>query len=1062
MDFDQPALPLEVVMQIEKICSEFESAWQADAPLNLEDSLRQVAEYHRPALLLELLLLEFDYQQASPAVPDVGEYCDRFPEHKEMVTRVWSKFFGSIESNENDESAVSNRKAIQAKYVKRTLHRKGGIGRIWIADDRNLNRKVALKDLQPQHTEDPAVRERFVREAQITGKLEHPGIVPVYQLRQGSEFSEPFYTMRLVEGKTLREVIAGCHEKANNERLKRRDQVSLLNTLMTVCQTIAYAHSQGVIHRDLKPDNIVVGDYGEVFVLDWGMAKLVDPVVGPPPAGTPIGQPALSEKSNRMENTLLGTRVGTPAYMAPEQAAGATDQIGIGTDVYGLGAILFEILTAQPPHQGSETDELLKQIEKEPTPAARCRNANVSPALEAICCKAMARDQSQRYATAVDLKNDIESWIADEPVACYTDPWSVRFNRWRRRHRNLINAAAVLLFLATVGLAIGNRLLNRAHQRTQQQKESAEKDFRQARSVIEGLSQKINSKEAKQLVGFKPLQRQLTQHLLDFYIYFLEQHRDKPAFRADIADVHYQLGLLASSLESLDSARVHFGDALELFERLSENEPESAPYKRKLSECYNSLGNLCQESGDLATAEINYLQASQILETFESDQALDGSNHQLQMTVLNNLATLYMSRGDSRQAITCFQRILAPPQQDEPAILMINLAARLNLAVLYRTSGNLQPANDSLIQAKQILDNLRKKQINPELLHEQQLNWYINQANVERSFGRLKTAQETSASGIQTAEALVQSHPGELKYQVLLAQLELNATAIWIQRGNFVQARSSAQKALLLLNALRDSDPENLRYQIDLARTLHNLARIERQLQNLETARDTIQRAIKEKQRVVERSPGDKNQNLLLSSRILHANFIRDDGEYAKALQEYRELHTMARNLVERNQEKFPFQVTLAAITHSLAQMEKKNQIWDQAAEHYQEALQLQTHLATESPKQSKLIVDISITQYNFGNLYQAQSDLEPALALYHDAQNTLYRLPEGHDKLESVQRHVINCHWAIAETSHALKQFVDALKHWDQAIELAKEEKFLQFLKTERQKTVSSLPNQR
>ena len=1054
MEFDQHSVPLKVAMQIEHICSELESAWQSQKPPQLETLLSKVEEQYHPALLSELLLLEFHYRQISQDTVEIKDYCGRFPEHQELVNQVWGKLFGSIDLPETDLIELSHPQAIQAKYAKTTLHRQGGIGRIWIAHDRNLNRKVALKDLQPQYTEDPDVRKRFVREAQITGKLEHPNIVPVYQLRQGNDITEPFYTMRLVEGKTLREAIAHHHEE-----LKRRDQVDLLNILTTVCQTIAYAHSQGVIHRDLKPDNIVVGDYGEIFVLDWGLAKLID---GPTdPADEPlIAQGTTSAETNRAGKTIAGTRIGTPAYMAPEQAAGATYQIGIPTDVYGLGTILFEILTGQPPHKVTDTDELIQQIRQTPTPAARSLNPAAAPALEAICSKAMSKDPSQRYVSALDLKNEIQSWISDEPVDCYTDPWWARCNRWARRHRRLINSAAVLMLLATIGLWIGNRLLNRAHQRTQQQKEITETDFRRARSVMEGLSVEINSPEAQQLSGFKPLQHRLTQQLLDFYLYFLEQHGTEPAFRTEIADVHYQLGVLNNSLETLDSARMYYELALKRFLRLSKETPQDKSYRRKLSEIYNSIGNLDQGSGDLAAAESNYRKAYQIVSSLRGEQPTDDTDYQRQMTVLNNLATLYMIRGNATQAIACFQQILTS-QQGKSAALTTALAAHLNLSVLYRTADNLPQSSHSLKEAKMILDRLRKEQFNPELLHEQQLNWYINQTNLEISIGRREAARKTSAAGIQAAESLVASHPGELKYQVALAQLYLNATAIWIQLENPRQASTSVQKALLIFYRLRDRDPDNLQYQVDLSRGLHNLAKSEHQLQHHDTALRTIQLAIQEKERILERSAEDKYRRLLLSSQILYASFMADNKEYAKALQQYRELHTIASELAKKHKQHSAYQRTLATIVHGRARMEKENKEWILARKHYREALDIQKHLSVQSPGQVDLILDTSITQYNFGNLHQIQSEPEPALKLYQEACSRLLTIPENEKKQERVQQQLINCHWAIAETSHALGQLSAALKHWDEVIELAKDDKFLQFLIKERQKTASLLSNE-
>ncbi len=1054
MNFDHTALPLEVALQIEKICSDYESAWQMQQAPRLEDSLQLVQAAYQPALLFELLLLELNYCPGDSEPLDIQAYLNRFPQQESLVHQAWEKVFGPHELAAGHREDAHPSQAIHARYSKQSLHRQGGIGRIWIAHDNNLNRKVALKDLQPEHTENPAIRDRFIREAQITGKLDHPNIVPVYQLRQGSDVTEPFYTMRLVEGETLREVI-GHHPEVKS----RREQVNLLNILTTVCQTIAYAHSRGVIHRDLKPDNIVVGDYGEIFVLDWGLARCTDET------GSTTDQELMSRviatnETNPMGQTRVGTRIGTPAYMAPEQAAGKTDQIGNPTDIYGLGTILFEILTGQPPHQATDADCLIQQIQDGPTPTARSLNVMAPPALEAICCKAMSRDPSQRYGSALELKDAIQSWIADEPVDCYPEPWWARYSRWTRRHRRLINTAALLMLLATVGLGIGNRLLNNARQRTEKQKESAETDFRRARGVIEGLSLGIHGKQAKQLVGFKPLQNQLTQQLLDFYLYFLEKHRHEPAFRADIADVHYQLGVLATELETLDSARLHYENSLKMLLQLSRDEPSNKSHPRKLSQCYNSLGNLLQRTGNLPAAESHYLEATGLLATLVNKPSAADTDRQRQMTVLNNLATLYMIRGNSTDAVACFQKILTVGQPGSPVAARTTLAAHLNLSVLYRNGGNLSQAGNSLETANKILTQLRKDGFNLEFLHDQQLTWYISQTNLEISLGNWDAAQQTSTAGIEAAKTLIKSHPRELKYEVSLAQLHLNATAIWTNLKNIPGASRSAQEALLILHRLRDQDPGNIQYQTDLARGLHNLAESERRLQHRETALQTIQLAIQEKQRILEKSPTDKHRHLLLSSRLVHADLMRDAKQYLPALEQYQEIYELANELVKNNRKHLPYQFTLATVAHSLGQMEKENKQWDLAREHYREALELRKQLSARSPGQARLVLDTSITQYNLGNLHQVQSQLEPALVLYLEALDTLLKVPAAQAQQAGIQKHLMNCHWAIAETTHALDQYQTALKHWDAAIQLTSDNKFMTFLKSQRQKTVSRLPD--
>jgi tRNA A-37 threonylcarbamoyl transferase component Bud32 len=203
------------------------------------------------------------------------------------------------------------------RYSLTRLHATGGIGRVWVAHDPDLGRNVALKELRPERSLDTGLWPRFLREARVTGQLEHPGIVPVYELARRPSDRQPFYTMRFVKGKTLADVTREYHRKKAAGQSDSLSFLTLVNAFVAVCNTIAYAHSRGVIHRDLKGQNVVLGDFGEVMVLDWGLAKVMSQDDSAEPLIMPV-----NEVDSSSELTMQGQTVGTPAYMAPEQAAG--------------------------------------------------------------------------------------------------------------------------------------------------------------------------------------------------------------------------------------------------------------------------------------------------------------------------------------------------------------------------------------------------------------------------------------------------------------------------------------------------------------------------------------------------------------------------------------------------------------------------------------------------------------------------------------------------------------------------------------------------------------------
>ena len=284
----------------------------------------------------------------------------------------------------------------------------------------------------------------------------------MHELTAGAgDGQKSFYTMRFVKGRTLSEASRAYHARLAEGNAGPLELRELLQSFVGVCQALAYAHSRGVIHRDLKGQNVVLGDFGEVIVLDWGLAKVIgrtEETITPPVA--------VDLHEDRGE-TLHGQARGTPAYMSPEQAEGRWDQVDRHTDVYGLGAILYEILCGQAPFDGSNTAEVLRKVAIEPPKRPRAISAIVPAELEAVCLKALEKKPADRYDTAEELAAEVTRWMADEPVTAYPEPFAKRAGRWARRHKPLVASAAVLLIAAVVGLTAGNVLLTKANARTE-------------------------------------------------------------------------------------------------------------------------------------------------------------------------------------------------------------------------------------------------------------------------------------------------------------------------------------------------------------------------------------------------------------------------------------------------------------------------------------------------------------------------------------------------------------------------------------------------------------------
>jgi len=331
-------------------------------------------------------------------------------------------------------------------YRSLTYHKEGGLGVVFVGEDPELRRKVAVKCMKAKLQFDRAAVDRFLDEAEITARLDHPGVVPIYRLARDGE-GRPYYAMRFVQGETYGERIRRFHQSASHSSEHHLEFRRLLSSLITVCETVAYAHSRGVVHRDLKPENIILGPFGETLVLDWGLAKSVhahEP--------TTVGGEAPATQVNPAANrSIEGQTKGSPAFMSPEQARGEWGRVGPASDIFSLGATLYMLLTGRPPFQGGSVMATVELAKLGTFVAPRQINAQVPKPLEAICNKALSLEPADRYNDARDMANDVNRWLADEPVSAYREPLSVRTKRWLKRHRSVVAAGVTALVLIAAG-----------------------------------------------------------------------------------------------------------------------------------------------------------------------------------------------------------------------------------------------------------------------------------------------------------------------------------------------------------------------------------------------------------------------------------------------------------------------------------------------------------------------------------------------------------------------------------------------------------------------------------
>ena len=648
-------------------------------------------------------------------------------------------------------------------------HAKGGLGEVFVARDTELNREVALKEIQSQFAQGQDNRSRFRQEAEITGNLEHPGIVPVYGLGQYAD-GRPFYAMRFIRGDSLKEAIEQFHrgpltpreesrapkdaEKPNLNRLAERDGYAaaravefrkLLGRFIDVCNAIEYAHSRGVLHRDLKPGNIVLGKYGETLVVDWGLAKALGTTEHAQVSQAPVRP--LSDGGSTP--TMMGSAVGTPAYMSPEQAAGRLDELGPATDVYSLGATLYHVLTGRPPFTGRDLGEILRRVQAGDFPRPRevacnqperasvrfndadqindasrktgasARRLMIPLPLEAICLKAMSLRASDRYASPLALAEDIERWLADEPVSVYREPLPVRVRRLVRRHQVAVTSLAAAVVVALVGLGVLSAVVSRSNQRlnsanatiSQQNSEisaanaelkSTNIQLDSARSEAEQKRDEavaVNDFLRKDLLGQADIANQEVAHgernknitvreLLDrssnsIEGRFVNQPLVEASVRQTIGDTYIRLGLF-------EPAERHITAALKILRtKFGDDHPSTLTL-------FNSEAELLVERGQYNEADPIHRRI------LDLRQRLLGADHPETLTSMNNLAALQDLRGQDDEAERLYKQVLDIVRLKHGDADPKTLASTSNLAGLYTARGDYDAAEPIYLRILEI------------------------------------------------------------------------------------------------------------------------------------------------------------------------------------------------------------------------------------------------------------------------------------------------------------------------------------------------------------------------
>lgn len=838
---------------------------------------------------------------------------------------------------------------------------RGGMGIVYEAEQVSLGRRVALKVLPLAATLDSRERQRFKNEAQAAAHLHHPHIVPVFAV--GSERGVHYYAMQYIEGPSLAHVIRDLCKRRSNPSRQPPDRETgsighdvtapvedpaadssslppgMLRPPRSMCRNVAelgvqaaealeYAHQAGIVHRDIKPGNLLLDARGNVWVTDFGLARV--------PGNSSL--------------TRTGELLGTVRYMSPEQALARQGIVDQRTDVYALGATLYELLTLEPLFSGQDRHEILVQLTREEPRPPRSLNKFIPIELETILLKALAKEPAARYGTAQELADDLRRFLADKPILARRPSITERIARWARRHRQGVTAAVGVLILAVIGLTLCTVLIARQHREAQTRR-------RQARHAVDQMFTKVAQSWLSRQPHLEPLQREFLLEALAFYEGFAQEDgNDAETLRAT-AKAFVRVGDIQQKLGESAAARTAYGEAIARLDRLTARRPEQAEAREELAVCHVQRGSLERAGQRFPEARQDYERAREVFERLAEEQpgnsafadGLAGCHH--------NLGLVLQETGQSPDAQASYDRALAifhrlaeafPGLPDYRQHLAACLNNRGNLA---REAGRLREAELNHRQALTLREKLTRDDPDAPLHRQELATSQHNLGIVLAQTGRLADAEKACGRALLLREQLTSGFPNVPLYWQELASTRQQLGLVLAALGRMAEAEAAYREAIRIRTRLRSTQPTVPAFQLELAASWNSLGVLKAALGQNVAAEEAYGHALELCRPLVDHFPlVPAYRQALAHSHYCHAGLLVSMGRWAEAEDEARQ--AMAQR------ERLPTEISLPEHRWDLARSVHQQALLlvlegqpREAASAARRAFALQVSLVTEAPE---------------------------------------------------------------------------------------------------------------
>jgi serine/threonine-protein kinase len=842
---------------------------------------------------------------------------------------------------------------------------RGGMGIIYKARQRSLNRLVAVKMIRSAEWATPEERMRFRWEAEAVGALDHPNIVPIYEV---GEFTSddgvqmPFFSMKLIEGENLSQ---GRARFQNN-------WMALARLMVVIARAVEHAHQRGILHRDLKPANVLLGR--AVNATPTGKEAEAPANADLTPHLTDFGLAARDQHHRGQTHT--GTIVGTPAYLAPELASGEGSAT-ITSDIYALGAILYELLSGEPPFRAGTPLETLRLLTTTSVKPPRKANSAIPLDLETICLKCLEREPLRRYATAGKLADDLELFLAGRPISARPVGSLSAFTRWCRRQPVIAGLGAALLLSVVIGVpliawnwqraveneqrAVKNELIAqsrledvlREREETLREREQAQNGFKLAHGAFGDLFRSLGDYRAEGFSETEELNKELLERGLRYYRDFVDRRKDDPEMRRELASTMFRIAAIVQRLHSSRAAIEAYDRVIGFIRSLLEQYPDDESLLELLSRSLSNRGAAQGRLDQFDEALRSFDAAAEVWSHYpETGAAVAQARHGQAIAIMNR-GTVLRLKDDLPGALAAFKKAKA-------VIVKSNLPDR-DLSPLVHCLISIAQTEDLLGHPYEVLTSCRE--------------------------------------AVETAEKMQRAMPDALESKYMLGQALYTKGKFEVRAGRAVEGKADLQMALRLLETVTHAKPKSTRYRLILAYAYGELGKAAQLQKKPDEAAPLLERATLHLRELteVDGESRENRENLAAYSRALAEVFFGTKN-YAAAIQAGEESRKHALFLVNRHPDNIQMRSDLGRACYMMGVALINSQKYQEAAtalresaDNYQVALRLNEANSRVRKSLSYSLVNLALAFRGLGRHGDAITATDERLKLWKDSPNELY-----------------------------------------------------------------------